>query len=189
MSGKQTHYWLFGLVLLGVLIGRMPLGKTTELKNYGVKDRSIAGTLTSQAASEVLSEKGYEVATELTPYVKEASQFFELPPDILLAILYEEAVHRKPVDIETFGVAQVGLEELVIQGLPPDAKLLSNDRFSVWVLARKLKRLQMQTGSLKKAITLHNGYSDYLRMIEKRAADRRIRQLLQEKQTYHTYLA
>ena len=151
--------------------------------------RSIGATLTSEAASEILSERGYEVVSNLTPYVKEAAEFYELPPEILMAILYEEAVHRKPFDVETFGVAQIGLKELVTQGLPPDVKLLSNDRLCVWVLARKLKRLQIQTGSLKKAITLHNGYSDYLEMIEKRAADHRIRELLQEKHAVRTFLA
>ena len=188
MLGKQIRYWLFGLGLLGVVLGTMPLETTSELKNYGVRDRSIGGTLTSQVASEILSEKGYQTASRLTPYVKEAATLYELPPEILLAILYEEAVHRKPVDIETFGVAQIGLGELVVQGLPPDARLLSNDRLSVWVLARKLKRLQVETGSLKKAITLHNGYSDYLRMIEKRATHPRIRALLQERQTYPTFV-
>jgi hypothetical protein len=103
--------------------------------------------------------------------------------------LYEEAVHRKPVDLQTFGVAQIGVGELLQQGLPPDPDLLNNNRFSVWILARKLKRIQIETGSLRKAITLHNGYSDYLKKIEKRATDPRIKALLNQKHSYPVFTA
>ncbi len=178
MSGKRIRYWLFGLGLLGVLLGTMPLETTSELKNFGVRDRSVGATLTSKVADRILSEQGYDRVALLVPYVKECSKIFNIPSNVLLAILYEEAIHRKPIDVQTFGVAQLGVGELVAQGLPPDMTLYGNDRFSVWMLARKLKRLQLQTGSLQTAITLHNGYYDYLPAIQRRARDPRIRQLL-----------
>ncbi len=177
----MIRYWVVGLVLLAAGLLTLPVEKTTELKNYGVKDRSVGGAFTSRVADKILVNKGYEEVSRLVPFVKEAAGVFELPPEILLAILYEEAVHRKPVDLQTFGVAQLGVGELVAQGLPPDMTLYGNDRFSVWMLARKLKRLQLQTGSLQTAITLHNGYYDYLPAIQSRARDPRIRQLLESR--------
>lgn len=156
----------------------LPVEKTTELKNFGVKDRSIGAVLTSEVADAILEDEGYDRVWPLVPYVKECAETFVIPANVLLAILYEEAIHRKPIDVHTFGVAQLGIGELEIQGLPPDANLYSDDRFSVWILARKLKRLQIQTGSLQTAITLHNGYSDYLGAIQRRSRDPRLLQLL-----------
>lgn len=185
----MTRYWVLGLVLLAAGLLTLPVERTTELKNYGVKDRSVGGAFTSRVADKIFVNKGYEEVSRLVPFVKEAAGVFDLPPEILLAILYEEAVHRKPVDLQTFGVAQIGVGELLQQGLPPDPELLNDNRLSVWILARKLKRLQIETGSLKKAIILHNGYSDYLRMIEKRATDPRIEALLNEKYSYPVFTA
>lgn len=178
MFDKPIRYWLFGLAALSVTLGTIPTSTTTDLKNYGVKDRSVGATLTSKVADRILSEQGYDRVAPLVPYVKECSKTFNIPSNVLLAILYEEAIHRKPIDVQTFGVAQLGVGELQIQGLPPDTNLYSNDRFSVWMLARKLKRLQIQTGSLQTAITLHNGYYDYLPAIQRRSRDPRIQQLL-----------
>jgi hypothetical protein len=185
----MIRYWVVGLVLLAAGLLTLPVEKTTELKNYGVRERSVGGTLTSEVADKIFVNKGYEEVSRLVPYVKECSKVFDLPPEILLAILYEEAVHRKPVDLQTFGVAQIGVGELLQQGLPPDPDLLNNNRFSVWILARKLKRIQIETGSLRKAIILHNGYSDYLKKIEKRATDPRIKALLNQKHSYPVFTA
>lgn len=185
----MIRYWFVGLILLAAGLLTLPVERSTELKNYGVKDRSVGGAFTSSVADKVFVNKGYEEVSRLVPYVKECAEVFQLPPETLMAVLYEEAVHRKPVDLQTFGVAQIGVGELLQQGLPPDPALLENDRFSVWVLARKLKRLQVQTGSLKKAIILHNGYSDYLRMIEKRATDPRLKELLHKKHLYPVFTA
>jgi hypothetical protein len=177
---------LVGLVLTLFTIP-MGFGKG-ELSNYGVKERSVGGTLTGKVAKKVLSERSYERVELLVPYVKECSKIYNIPANVLLAILYEEEVHRKPVDIQTFGVAQLGVGELVIQGLPPDATLYDNDRFSVWILTRKLKRLQSSTGSLQTAITLHNGYYDYLPAIQRRAKDRALLQLLEMKKKRKTLI-
>jgi len=160
-----------------------------ELVNYGVKSRSIGGTLTSKVANTVLADNGYRRVASLVPYTQECEKVFNIPASIILAILYEEATHRKPIDIKTFGVAQLGVGELLVQGLPPDSTLYSNDRFSVWMLARKIKRLQIQTGSLQKAITLHNGYTDYLDAVQKRARDPKLLQLLESKHLYPVYSA
>jgi hypothetical protein len=169
---------LIGSLLLAFAI---PIGfGKGRLDNYGVKNRSIGATVTSKAAGQILEENTYAKTAELTPWVKEAAKAYRLPANVLLAILYEEIAHRKPVDVSTFGVAQIGLNELVEQGLPPDIRILDDDRLCVWILARKLVRLQRMTGSLQTAITLHNGYYDYLPLIQLRAKDPRILQFLQE---------
>lgn len=155
-----------------------------QLANYGVRNRSVGATLTSKVADRVLAENAYAAVTNLVPYARESAAVFNIPANVLLAILYEEAAHRKPFDVHTFGVAQLGLGELVAQGLPPDPDLYSNDRFSVWMLARKLRRLQEETGSLQAAITLHNGYSDYLPSIQRRARDPRLLQLLEARKIW-----
>jgi hypothetical protein len=173
---------LIGSLLLAFAI---PIGfGKGSLDNYGVKNRSIGATVTSKAAGQILEENTYTKTAELTPWVKEAAKTYRLPANVLLAILYEEIAHRKPVDVSTFGVAQIGLNELVEQGLPPDIRILDDDRLCVWILARKLVRLQRMTGSLQSAITLHNGYYDYLPLIQLRAKDPRILQLLQERRKY-----
>lgn len=172
-----------GAIGIGILtILSIPKERTEPpLSNHGVRNRSVGATLTSKVADRILSEQGYDRVAMLVPYVKECSKTFNIPSNVLLAILYEEAIHRKPLDVRTFGVAQLGVGELQIQGLPPDANLYNNDRFSVWMLSRKLKRLQLQTGSLQAAITLHNGYSDYLPAIQRRSRDPRIKQLLESR--------
>jgi hypothetical protein len=149
-----------------------------ELDNYGVKKRSVGGTLTSNVADRVLADMAYDRVRQLVPFVRESSAATGVPPNILLAVLFEEATHRKPADIQTFGVAQLGVGELTAQGLPPDPSLLENDRLSVWVLARKLRRLQVRTGSLLTAVTLHNGYYDYGRAVTSRSRDPRLLALL-----------
>jgi len=158
-----------------------------HLANYGVRNRSVGGVLTSKVADRVLAENAYSAVTNLVPYAKETELVFNIPANVLLAILYEEAAHRKPIDVNTFGVAQLGLGELAIQGLPPDPHLYDNDRFSVWMLARKLRRLQAETGSLQAAITLHNGYSDYLPSIQRRARDPRLLQLLEARKIHKVF--
>jgi len=181
------------VVLLGVVVGFSLATLTSaprydgELQNYGVKGRSHIGSITSSLADGVMSRRGYNQVAELVPYVKECEEVFGIPANVLLAILYEEAVHRKPVDLQTFGVAQIGVGELLAQGLPPDPALLENDEFSVWMLARKLKRLQAKTGSLQTAIILHNGFSDYLTSVQARAKDPMIRMLLEQENFVPTY--
>jgi hypothetical protein len=98
-----------------------------------------------------------------------------------LAVLYEEALHRKPIDIETHGAAQLGVGELTAQGLPPDVSLLENDRFAVWLLGRKLLRLKLETGSFTDALTLHNGYTDFASSVEKRSRDPLLLSLLTQR--------
>jgi hypothetical protein len=131
----MIRYWLIGCGLVAAAFMALPVENTAELKNYGVKDRSVGATLTSHVANIVLEGEGYARVSPLVPYVVECSAMFGIPANVLLAILYEEAVHRKPVDIQTFGVAQLGVGELEIQGLPPDPRLYEDDRFSVWILA------------------------------------------------------
>jgi hypothetical protein len=177
---------LIGLVFI---VCSIPISvKKGDLSNYGVKERSIGGTLTSKVADRILADKAYSQVELLVPFVKECAKEYNIPENVLLAILFEEALHRKPIDVQTFGVAQLGVGELVIQGLPPDSNLYSNDRFSVWMLARKLRRLQLRTGSLQTAITLHNGYYDYLPAIRKRASDPALLQLLEIKKKRKTLL-
>ena len=185
MFGAVTLSLLFALTWTTLLTPRKSEG---NLKNFGVKERSKAGEVVSKVADKVLSESGYDLVRPLVPYVKECEQEFGVPANVLLAILYEEAVHRKPVDLRTFGVAQLGVGELVAQGLPPDSSLLTNDRLSVWLLAKKLKRLQGVTGSLRAAITLHNGYTDYLGSVQRRARDPRLLSLLTQSSISPTYV-
>ena len=122
----------------------------------------------------------YKKLETLIPYIKKASAHFDIPENVIAAILYEEILHRKPVDVKTFGVAQLGLNELVKQGLPPKQELLEDDEVSVWLLASKLRRLQKETGSLKTAIILHNGYYDYYDSVRGAAKDPRILSLLEQ---------
>jgi hypothetical protein len=175
---------LLGFVFL-ICVIPVNVGKG-DLSNYGIKERSIGGTLTSKVADKILADRVYNRVELLVPFVKECAKEYNIPENVLLAILFEEALHRKPIDIQTFGVAQLGTGELIAQGLPPDPNLYSNDRFSVWMLARKLKRLQLRTGSLQTAITLHNGYYDYLPAIRKRASDPGLLQLLEIKKKRKT---
>jgi len=92
------------------------------------------------------------------------------------------------VDVRTFGVAQLGLKELMIQGLPPRKELLDDDEVSVWLLTSKLRRLQNETGSLRDAIILHNGYYDYYDSVRKTAKDPKVLTLLSQHKHRSTIL-
>jgi len=157
--------------------------KNKTLSNYGVKDRTITPTLIGNTVSNIpiTKEMTYKKLETLVPYIKKASAQFNIPENVIAAILYEEILHRKPVDVKTFGVAQLGIQELVIQGLPPKQQLLEDDEVSIWLLASKLRRIQKETGSLKTAIILHNGYYDYYDSIKKSAKDAKILSLLEQR--------
>jgi hypothetical protein len=166
-----------------LLLSFIPLeSQNKTLNNYGVKDRTITPTLISNTVSNIAitKEMSYRKLETLVPYIRKASQQFNIPENVLAAVLYEEILHRKPVDVKTFGVAQIGVHELVIQGLPPKQELLEDDEVSVWILASKLRRLQKETGSLKTAIILHNGYYDYYDSVKKSAKDSKILSLLEQ---------
>ena len=172
-----------------LLLSFVPLkSQNKTLNNYGVKDRTITPTLISNTVSNIplTQEMSYKKLETLVPYIKKASQKFHIPENILAAVLYEEILHRKPVDVKTFGVAQLGINELVKQGLPPKQKLLEDDEVSVWLLASKLHRLQNETGSLKDAIILHNGYYDYYDSVKKSANNSKILMLLDQKKKKKT---
>ncbi len=158
-------------------------GQNKTLSNYGVRDRTITPTLISNTVSSIpmTREMSYQKLETLVPYIKKASSQFHIPENVLAAVLYEEILHRKPVDVKTFGVAQLGLNELVRQGLPPKQQLLEDDEVSVWLLASKLRRLQTETGSLKDAIILHNGYYDFYDSVKKSAKDSKILTILEQK--------
>ncbi len=161
------------------------------LDNYGVKNRTITPTLISHTVSNipVTREMSYSKLGTLVHYIKKASSQFQIPENVLAAVLYEEILHRKPVDVKTFGVAQLGIQELVIQGLPPKQELLEDDEVSVWLLASKLRRLQNETGSLKSAIILHNGYYDYYESVRNSAKDIKILSLLNQRNKRITLFA
>ena len=155
-----------------LLLSFIPLeSQNKTLSNYGVKDRTITPTLISNTVSNIplTQEMTYKKLETLVPYIKKASRQFNIPENVIAAVLYEEILHRKPVDVKTFGVAQLGVNELVKQGLPPKQQLLEDDEVSIWLLASKLRRLQNETGSLKDAIILHNGYYDYYDSVKKSA--------------------
>jgi len=155
-----------------LLLSFIPLeSQNKTLSNYGVKDRTITPTLISNTVSNIplTQEMTYKKLGTLVPYIKKASRQFNIPENVIAAVLYEEILHRKPVDVKTFGVAQLGVNELVKQGLPPKQQLLEDDEVSIWLLASKLRRLQNETGSLQDAIILHNGYYDYYDSVKKSA--------------------
>lgn len=170
----------FILIIYSLLI--FPIKNSNELKNYGIKNRPASQILLSKSIDKVylLKKSSYEYAEHLVPYVKSASKKFNIPENVLLAVLYEEIIHKKPIDITTFGVSQLGLGELEEQDLPPRKDLLEDDELSVWFLAKKLRRLQNQTGSLKTAIILHNGYYDFYESVKNRANDPKLLMLLNE---------
>lgn len=175
------------LLFLAIFFSFIPLeSQNKTLSNYGVKDRTITPTIISNVVSNVpmSREMSYRKLETLVPYIKKASKQFSIPENVIAAILFEEILHRKPVDIKTFGVSQLGLNELVTQGLPPKQSLLEDDEVSVWLLASKLRRLQKQTGSLKDAIILHNGYYDYYDSVRKSAKDLNILALLSQRKNY-----
>lgn len=172
---------IFAILLVLFFVPLESQNKT--LNNYGVKDRAITPTLISNTVSSIpiTKEMSYKKLETLVPYIRKASQQFSIPENVLAAVLYEEILHRKPVDVKTFGVAQMGVQELVKQGLPPKQELLEDDEVSVWLLASKLRRLQNETGSLKTAIILHNGYYDYYESVKKSAKDSKILSLLEQR--------
>ena len=154
-----------------------------HLARYKIKTRDVGSTATSKLASSMFANRTYAELRLLRPYVLEASIASKIPPNVIMAILFEELVHRKPMDVRTHGVAQIGVGELQKQGLPPDESLLENDRLSVWLLSKKLQRLQKEHRSLQFAIIMHNGYYDYLPQIQNRAKDPKIKQILEEETT------
>lgn len=154
-----------------------------HLARYKIKTRDVGSTATSKLASSMFANRTYTELRLLRPYVLEASAASKIPPNVIMAILFEELVHRKPMDLRTHGVAQIGVGELQKQGLPPDESLLENDRLSVWLLGKKLQRLQKEHRSLQMAIIMHNGYYDYLPQIQTRAKDPKIKQILVEETT------
>jgi len=160
----------------------VPSGDSSRrhLSNYGVRDRTLGPTVLSKmvAMSPPSRHSAYGQVEALVPFIRSASTKHHIPPNVLAAVLYVEALHRKPVDVATFGVAQLGVGELVANGLDPDPTLLNNNELSVDLLAAKLRRLQHQTGSLRDAITLHNGYTDYYEQVAKVAKDLRIISIL-----------
>lgn len=177
------------LLFIPLLLCFIPLqSQNKTLNNYGVKDRTITPTVISNVVSNVpiTKELAYKKLETLIPYIKTSSKQFHIPENVLAAVLYEEIIHRKPVDVKTFGVAQLGVKELMTQGLPPKPELLEDDEVSVWLLASKLRRLQNETGSLKDAIILHNGYYDYYDSVKNSAKDPRIMNLLSQERKYQT---
>ncbi len=168
----------------------VPLG-TSELRNKGVKNRPVAQKAVSTVIDTVpvLQNRMYDYLSSVKPFVLLASKRHDIPPNVLMAILFEEGMHRKPVDISTFGPAQMGLGELERQGLPARVELLEDDEIAIFILAAKLRRLQLESGSLRDAILLHNGYSDYHRLIQLRAKDPRILEILHRQFTRETYEA
>jgi hypothetical protein len=177
---------IFSILLVLFFVPLESQNKT--LNNYGVKNRTIAPSLISNTVSNIpiTKEMSYKKLETLVPYIRKASQQFSIPENVLAAVLYEEILHRKPVDVKTFGVAQMGVQELVKQGLPPKQELLEDDEVSVWLLASKLRRLQNETGSLRTAIILHNGYYDYHESVRKTAKDSKILSLLEQYQERRT---
>jgi hypothetical protein len=174
-----------------LLLSFIPLNSQNKtLNNYGVKDRTITPMVISKVVSNVPMSRAmsYQKLQTLIPYIKKASKQFNIPENVIAAVLYEEILHRKPVDVKTFGVAQLGLNELLVQGLPPKQSLLEDDEVSVWLLASKLRRLQSETGSLKDAIILHNGYYDYYDSVKKSAKDPKILMLLSQNHLYRESL-
>ena len=174
-----------------LLLSFVPLkSQNKTLDNYGVKDRTITPTLISNTVSNIplTQEMTYKKLETLVPYIKKASRQFSIPENVIAAVLYEEILHRKPVDVKTFGVAQLGINELVKQGLPPKQQLLEDDEVSVWLLASKLRRLQNETGSLKDAIILHNGYYDYYDSVKKSAKNSKILSILAKNQRYKSLI-
>ena len=175
-------------IILCVLFFVPLKSQNKTLDNYGVKDRTITPALISKTVSNIplTREMSYKKLETLVPYIKKASRQFSIPENVIAAVLYEEILHRKPVDVKTFGVAQLGVNELVKQGLPPKQQLLEDDEVSVWLLASKLRRLQNETGSLKDAIILHNGYYDYYDSVRKTAKNNKILMMLDQEKKRKT---
>ena len=127
-------------------------------------------------------EISYRDIESWKPYIIQAAAAHIIPEVTVAAVLYEEAVHRKPIDLNTFGPAQLGYGELRAQGLPLKRELLEDPEMSVWILTRKLSRLRKQYGSLENAIILHNGYEDFLEQVKYREKDQRLLIILNQTQ-------
>lgn len=176
------------LLVIIIFFSFVPIqSQNKKLNNYGIKDRTVTPTVISTVVSKspITKEVAYKKLETLVPYIKISSKQFNIPENVLASVLYEEIIHRKPIDLKTFGVSQLGLNELVIQGLPPKKELLDDDEVSVWLLASKLRRLQNKTGSLKDAIILHNGYYDYYDSVKKTAKDPKIKMMLSQGVRYN----
>ena len=182
-----TKKTLIGLLLVASMA---PIGTSTHYSNLGVKRRPVGQVVASKAADvmPLLNERAYTRVASYKPYVIKAARRHNIPAITLLAILYEEEVHRKPVDVSTFGPAQMGLGELEAQGLPPRVDLLEDPEVAIFVLAAKLDRLRKVYGSLRTAIILHNGYDDYFSMIERRQRDPRLLQILVEQTIRESFI-
>lgn len=174
------------MIIIGLALLSVPTGAKPSLSNYGVKRRDSLTSLSSHVVSEVppLQERAYRNIEEWSFYINQCGEIYKIPPITLAAILYEESVHRKPVDIKTFGPAQLGLEELRKQGFPENKEILEDPELAILVLARKLHRLRKETGSLNNAIVLHNGYDDYLKSVKDREKDNRLRMILTVKRIF-----
>lgn len=161
-------------------MGPLSLKKEVHLSNYGIRDRDPFSRLIGEAVSlnPLLKHNAYRKVEDWAMFIKNAESMTRVPSITLAAILYEEQIHRKPLDIRTFGPAQMGLGELREQGLPEDKALLKDPETSILILARKLKRLEVKTGSLDSAITLHNGYSDFAPKVKARQRDRRLVEII-----------
>ena len=182
-----TKRVLIGSFLIASLV---PIG-SSEYANLGVKQRPVGQKTLSKAADIVplLNERAYARVAEYKPYALAAGKRHNVPPITLLAILFEEELHRKPVDVSTFGPAQLGLGELEKQGLPPRVDLLDDPEVATFVLAAKLDRLRKVYGSLRTAIILHNGFDDYFTMVERRQSDPRLLQILIENRVRRSFIA
>ena len=173
-----------------VIVSLIPIGTSKLYSNLGVKRRPIGQAIVAEAAdaTPILTENAYSTVASYKPFVLEAAQRHKVPAITLLAILFEEDLHRKPVDFTTFGPAQLGLGELKAQGLPPRVELLEDPEIAIFILAAKLDRLRKQYGSMKEAIILHNGYDDYFSTIEKRQKDPRLLQILFQQTVQEYYV-
>ncbi len=168
----------------------VPLG-SSEYANLGVKKRPVGQKALSKTADAVplLNERAYSRVASYKEFAVAAGKRHNIPTITLLAILFEEELHRKPVDVSTFGPAQLGLGELEAQGLPPRVDLLEDPEVAVFVLAAKLDRLRRVYGSLRTAIILHNGFDDYFTMVERRKKDPRLLQILIETRVRESFIA
>jgi hypothetical protein len=179
-----------GLIGCFLIASLVPIG-SSEYSNLGVKRRPVGQKTLSKAADiiPILNERAYAKVTAYKPYALAAGARHGIPPITLLAILFEEELHRKPIDVSTFGPAQLGLGELEKQGLPPRVDLLEDPEISTFLLASKLDRLRKVYGSLRTAIILHNGFDDYFTMVERRQKDPRLLQILIENRVRESFVA
>jgi hypothetical protein len=186
----MTRAKKIALVLL-LVASMVPIGTSSQHPNLGVKRRPVGQAVVSNAVdvTPFLVARAYSRVASYKPFVIEAAKRHHVPAITLLAILFEEELHRKPVDVSTFGPAQLGIGELRAQGLPERVELLEDPEISIFLLAAKLDRLRRVHGSLKTAIMLHNGYDDYFTMIEKRQKDPHLLEILIEQTVRQSFIA